>query len=412
MKPRRPWRRALSWLGILALVFVITLASLRVFCLRVYKVTTASMEPTIHGAAKAQDAAPAFDGQSVLVAFGPLFDPADIERFDLVVIDRGEGTAPFVKRICGLPGERLQLSGGDLFVNGKRLAATARRPPEIELFDATRDDLEDSFHYAHSEDGGPWSSPDPEVSMLDLDATDIAPGSDRGMALFMSELADDLRLGNGALQRGTHQVNDGAIAFDVRLLAPATAGHIRARLVEEGDVFEAELAFEPSGLTARILRYPSAEVLASAFLPTLNAPGSLWTHLRFENRDNHLTLELRPPDPAADPHLHLEVDYQTNHPFEAVLPPGLSSIAPRAAFGGDGLKASFRSVRITRDLFWIPTGTWGSRPQIDLGPTEYFALGDNSANSMDSRYWGPIQRDQIIGKPLAIVGPWTQRHWL
>jgi signal peptidase I len=35
---------------------------------------------------------------------------------------------------------------------------------------------------------------------------------------------------------------------------------------------------------------------------------------------------------------------------------------------------------------------------IQLGPDEYWAMGDNRRNSMDSRYWGPLKRNFIHGK--------------
>ena len=39
---------------------------------------------------------------------------------------------------------------------------------------------------------------------------------------------------------------------------------------------------------------------------------------------------------------------------------------------------------------------------------EYFVLGDNSANSYDSRYWGTIRRRAIYGKVTKIYWPWSR----
>ena len=40
--------------------------------------------------------------------------------------------------------------------------------------------------------------------------------------------------------------------------------------------------------------------------------------------------------------------------------------------------------------------------EIVVPPESYFAMGDNRDNSLDSRYWGFVPRENIIGKPLVI----------
>jgi signal peptidase I len=52
--------------------------------------------------------------------------------------------------------------------------------------------------------------------------------------------------------------------------------------------------------------------------------------------------------------------------------------------------------------------SWG--PEV-IGDFEYFVLGDNRANSSDSRSWGMLDGDAIIGKawvsywPPSTLGP-------
>ncbi|HTB08212.1 MAG TPA: signal peptidase I, partial [Acidimicrobiales bacterium] len=42
---------------------------------------------------------------------------------------------------------------------------------------------------------------------------------------------------------------------------------------------------------------------------------------------------------------------------------------------------------------------------------QYFMMGDNHANSCDSRYWGTVPRSDIIGKVFLKFWPLSQWHW-
>jgi signal peptidase I len=47
--------------------------------------------------------------------------------------------------------------------------------------------------------------------------------------------------------------------------------------------------------------------------------------------------------------------------------------------------------------------------KVTVPPDKYFAMGDNSSNSADSRYWGFVPAKDVAGRPLFIYYPFTRR---
>ena len=48
---------------------------------------------------------------------------------------------------------------------------------------------------------------------------------------------------------------------------------------------------------------------------------------------------------------------------------------------------------------------------VTLGPTEYFACGDNSPSSYDSRYWGPVPARNLCGIAGGVFWPFGNHRW-
>lgn len=61
------------------------------------------------------------------------------------------------------------------------------------------------------------------------------------------------------------------------------------------------------------------------------------------------------------------------------------------------LHPQFRYLRTPTDTFTVPLKS-------------YFAMGDNSYNSSDSRAWGGVPAENVVGRGLLVYWPFT-RHW-
>lgn len=68
---------------------------------------------------------------------------------------------------------------------------------------------------------------------------------------------------------------------------------------------------------------------------------------------------------------------------------------------------------------WPPGGNFflgradeRSSAEIELPGKSYMAMGDNSANSSDSRYWGPVPEPNLVGPALLVYWPFSNHFGL
>ena len=67
-------------------------------------------------------------------------------------------------------------------------------------------------------------------------------------------------------------------------------------------------------------------------------------------------------------------------------------------------KPPYRGYAPGHDYLATPQQTY------TVPPHGYFAMGDNSYNSYDSRYWGPVPEENLVGRGLLVYWPFYQ-HW-
>ena len=93
---------------------------------------------------------------------------------------------------------------------------------------------------------------------------------------------------------------------------------------------------------------------------------------------------------------------QDETPLEAGVPRGVTHVVSRELLG-------------TRSHYIL---TLPDRPALrSFGPVvvpqgQYFMMGDSRDDSRDSRYFGPVARDRIVGRALCVLLSIDTQHWM
>ena len=375
--------RAKRWLWGAVIVAALLLVLKSIVPYGVYKVDTASMEPTILGTRQG--------GESVLVHY----DRSAPARFDLVVALRAGEEVPVVKRVVGLPSERVQLVDGDLLVQGKRLGPEVPRPRPITVFDERWADPQAAFPITPENqpfwklEQGTWTLAAP---------AGIGPRLASELA-FRGDVKDSYFDAEQSFVEGEIPVND--LVLELDLAQDELGSRASLRLSEWGDIFELLLDLGQDGrLTASLVRRGEDSSAAPEVLGTakLERNGAGFHRVRLSNIDNALCFE-------RDGVRSLEVAYAENRYARADRLQTGHSILPRVAFGGAGGTLRFKGLVLARDLYYTPRGEFAVGEALPLDPDGYLLLGDNSAASRDGRDWGETRAEELIGRPVRIVWP-------
>jgi len=318
-------------------------------------------------------------------------------------------TKPYVKRVAGLPGEKVQIRDGDVYINGELARKTLEesRAMRIPVFDQ---------NYAPDGDGWKlrWRAGSPNANALLQD-----PGTrfqnkelhwdDVDDEVFhwlvyrhwlldeqMEEPVRDVFGYNGGASRSElNFVHDFQVEFALEV--HQGAGVFAVGLRDGHDDVQIEIPCGPDAQPGRKLRIVSSDGTELVEGPAFTLPMGQAHRIEMAFVDRRVSLAIDGREVMAP------MDLEPVRDRKPVSRP--------VWLGAKSMSASVSDFRIYRDIHYTATGRNGIHEAWPLGADEYFMLGDNSANSEDSRYWSNpgVPESFLLGKPLLLHQPsrWT-----
>lgn len=298
----------------------------------------------------------------------------------------------YIKRLIGLPGEKLEIRNGDVYADGK----LARKPDHVQ--DAVWIPVHDAaFPRA---DGVPSWRPVAEgrepadVWRFDPDGRRIE-AKPQGAPTWLAYTRSiyDLYGYNRLISRSRREQ-----VADLRVRArvtPSAGAVVRLAVVESADgggerIVSARFTAGPQATAALEV---DGEEQARAAVPALAAGAPV-----------ELTLAY------ADDRARLQIDGQTVLAWDDPFGP-TDTRSSNVRLGAEGAPVLFEHVRIDRDIFYTAKGGRfdpGSQA-IEVPEGAYFCMGDNSPNSEDGRSWGFVREGHVVGRAFLVfwpVAPW------
>jgi len=310
------------------------------------------------------------------------------QRDDLVVFREPGSGKNVIKRVAGVPGESVQLVDGDLYLNG---AAFQRDYTSVEdlvpMVDAVGEEADEVLrlreHGFEKSDDRYWKLQGDGVAFLQ------SPPS-----------ADYLRRGERI--EGELPAKDLGLEVEYALLAPGAELHLVLRKGKA--TFLAVLSKEGSHL---LIEQLGADGSRERLLHEQDLAGPHTRgHAFFTLADGAVTFVLD------EEVLVSGLAYPPLEPYHLSEVPMEFRRFEHAGVGGVGPLLVGR-VRLGRDILYRSTGTYAGAEAFQLADGQYFLLGDNPTQSRDSRQYGAVPSDRILGTVSSRLWPrgWTERGW-
>jgi signal peptidase I len=364
-----------------------------------YTIPTPSMEPTLIGHPENGDRI------AVFKLYYKLFSPS---RYDLAVffkkgvasseaglLERPGGTY-FVKRVVGLPGESILIKDGDLYIGGAthphRKSLPALLSMLVPVYRAEFDErFFDDWKEFSTDEGQRFTLQGGALLCRSLSAPADLVYVPRGGAIH-----DDYLTGDGRKHEGKHVVNDIALDLEVEFLQES--GVIYGELREGSDTFRFVLYAQGGGQVKHLEGQTVGKRIDVPDFPGFR-PGGRYG-VRFMNIDNTILL-------MVDDEVIVNWEYARNTYMYSHEPNNIPLIGARAA------DVLFHKIEIARDIFYTSdVGHDAVEEPREVPEGHYFLLGDNSAESEDSRVFGPIADEDLVGKPFMIFRPFSRFRFL
>ncbi len=291
-------------------------------------------------------------------------------------------TKNYIKRLVGLPGEKLQIVNGDIYINDKiqRKPDSAQNTLWMPVYNS---------HFAEKEETSPTWIADGAVWKVNKESLVLnnisQNGSGASLVTFGREVLDQSGYNN---RSGSNEMGDVKLRFDATLSRGSKS--LNLALEKNNDIFTAVIPADDAGAKSRLLKGDATIMEKDVRLQT-----ELPHKIEFSNVDHVVSLSI-------DGTKVFEFDYD-----DGKMPEQRPFDTSKVRFGGVQSRATFENIEIFHDIYYTPlsSGTWGTTKPVQLGEKDFFMLGDNSRNSNDSRVWKFVPKKNIVGKAFFVFWP-------